>query len=262
MCGLGALWRMCRFLSPGSRIGAKSCTLVAVSGAGHIGCSRTRTDTVHRGNSLSRMQLSGPAEWVFWAGAAIAIVGVGSGIFLNDRRLQRRIYWLSWLAGGLLMTLAASEQNPDRALGIAGFAAAMSVMMAFFRTPFLKFGNTIYAASSSDREPDPPENDEDGSALSYGKLRASTVWWLLAILAGASAYVVWVEGWTGRPAVAAAIFVLCAAVIGFVDMAGDFPCFRRQYVPAAVLAAVTVPMYCAPVVLYLVCYQIGRWLKG
>ncbi|AMD55735.1 hypothetical protein ATO49_23535 [Mycolicibacterium fortuitum subsp. fortuitum DSM 46621 = ATCC 6841 = JCM 6387] len=51
------------------------------------------------------------------------------------------------------------------------------------------------------------------------------------------------------------------AIIG-VDMAGDFPCFRRQYVPAAVLAAVTVPMYCAPVVLYLVCYQIGRWLKG
>lgn len=66
----------------------------------------------------------------------------------------------------------------------------------------------------------------------------------------------------GPAAVAAAIFVLCAAVIGFVDMAGDFPCFRRQYVPAAVLAAVTVPMYCAPVVLYLVCYQIGRWLKG
>ena len=51
-------------------------------------------------------------------------------------------------------------------------------------------------------------------------------------------------------------------VVGFVDMAGDFPRFRRQYVPAAVLAAVTIPMYCAPVVLYLVCYQIGCWLKG
>lgn len=66
------------------------------------------------------MQSSGSTHWVFWAGAAI--VGVGSGIFLNDRGLERRTYWLSWLAGGLVMTLAARMQNPDRALGIASFS--------------------------------------------------------------------------------------------------------------------------------------------
>ncbi|WP_396908611.1 hypothetical protein [Mycolicibacterium sp.] len=209
------------------------------------------------------MQPSGTIDGVFWVGVTIVLVGVGYGIFIDDRRLERRIYWLCWLAGGLLMTLATSEQDPARALGIAGFAASMSVMMAFFRTPFLKIGNTIYAASSSDRAPDPPEDDEDdGSALSYGRLRASTVWWLLAILVGASAYVVWVEGWTGRPAVAAGMFVLGAVLIGFVDMAGDFPRFRRQYVPAAVLTVVSIPLYCAPAVLYLLSYEIGRWLKG
>lgn len=202
-------------------------------------------------------------DGVFWTGAAIVLVGVASGIFLNDRRLMRRIYWLSWLAGGLLMTLATRDQDPSRTLGIVGFAVAMSVMMAFFRTPFLKIGNTIYAASSSDREPDPPEEDEDaGSALSYGKLRAPTVWWLLAILVGASAYVVWSEGWTGRSAVVAGSFALAAAIIGFVDMAGDSPRFRRQYVPAAVLTVVSIPLYCAPAVLYVLCYEIGRWLKG
>ncbi|WP_135452773.1 hypothetical protein [Mycobacterium sp. DL99] len=210
------------------------------------------------------MQFSGASEWAFWGGAAIVIAGILSGIFLNDRRLGRRTYWLSWLAGGLLMILAARMQNPDRALGIAGFSAAMSVMMAFFRTPYLKIGNTIYAASSGDRRPDPPADDgeADGPADSYGKMSAPTLWWLLAILVGASALLVWVEGWAGSPIIAAAIFALCAGVIGFVDMAGGFPRFRRQYVPAAVLAVASIPLYCAPALLYLLCYEIGRWLKG
>lgn len=206
------------------------------------------------------MQSSGSTDWVFWAGAAIVIIGIGSGIFLNDRRLERRTYWLSWLAGGLLMTLAARMQNPDRALGIAGFSAAMSVMMAFFRTPFLKIGNTIYAASSSDRKPDPPEDGESDD--SYGKVSAPTLWWLLAILVGVSAFLVWDEGWAGSPIIAAAVFALCAAMIGFVDMAGGFPRFRGQYVPAAVLAVVSIPLYCVPPLLYLLCYEIGKWLKG
>lgn len=209
------------------------------------------------------MQSSGIEDWVFWTGGVIAGIGIGSGIFLNDRRLERQIYWLCWLAGGLVMTLAVRAQNPDRLLSIVGFAVSMSVMMAFFRTPYLKIGNTIYAASSSDREPDPPKDDEDdGSVLNYGKLKASTVWWLLAILVGAAAFLVWDEGWAVSPVVVAGIFTLCAAMIGFVDTAGDFPRFRSQYVPAAALAVVSIPLYSAPPLLYLLSYEIGRWLKG
>lgn len=207
------------------------------------------------------MQSSGPTDWVFWVGAAIIFVGVGIGMFLNDRRLERRLYWLSWLAGGLVMLLATRAHNPDRVLSIAGFCAVMSVMMAVFRTPYLKIGNTIVAVSGDDRKPDPPA--EDGTADdSYGQLRAPTVWWLLTILVGAGAYVVWDEGWPATAAVATGIFTLCAAMIGFADMAGDFPRFRGQYIPAVVLAVVSIPLYCAPPLLYLLCYEIGRSLKG
>ncbi|QRY53843.1 hypothetical protein [Mycolicibacterium septicum] len=207
------------------------------------------------------MQVSGEADWMFWVGAAIVLVGVGNGIFLSNRRLERRIYWLCWVAGGLVMVLATRAQNPDRALGLVGFSVAMATMMAFFRTPYLKIGNTIYAISGGDRKPDPPEEDgvTDGS---YGRLRAPTVWWLLAIFVGAGAYVVWDEGWAAMPSVAAGIFTLCTAMTGFVDITGDFSRFRRQYVPAAVLAVASIPLYCAPPLLYLLCYEIGRWLKA
>lgn len=30
----------------------------------------------------------------------------------------------------------------------------------------------------------------------------------------------------------------------------------------SVLAVVSIPLYCAPPLLYLLCYEMGRWLKG
>ncbi len=37
---------------------------------------------------------------------------------------------------------------------MAGFCVAMSVMIAFFKSPYLKIGGRIIAASRSDRRPD------------------------------------------------------------------------------------------------------------
>ncbi|ART68344.1 hypothetical protein BTO20_06910 [Mycobacterium dioxanotrophicus] len=104
------------------------------------------------------MAFSGVATWGLWGGFTVIVAGMFGAAFLDGRQRQRKIYWVGWLAGGLIMTVAVAAQHPDRSLGIAGFCAAMSVLIAFFRTPFLKIGGKIYAASAGDRQPDPPED--------------------------------------------------------------------------------------------------------
>lgn len=57
------------------------------------------------------------------------------------------------------MVLAAGH-DAHRGLTIAGFCVAMSVITAFFRSPHIKIGGIIFAASRDDRQPDPPEDDK------------------------------------------------------------------------------------------------------
>lgn len=209
------------------------------------------------------MFITGWLEVLLWLGFAVIAVGMVGGAFLSGRRRQRRAYWLSWLVGGVLMTLAADHAGGG-GLTMAAFCAAMSVMIAFLKSPYLKIGGRIYALTLDDRQPDPPEGD-DGPASpvarptdSYGNLSAATMWWLMTILIGSGSVVVAVEGYAVDTVWVPGFFAVCLALTGWGDGANGFGLARRQYLPAAILTAASVPLFLIPPLLYLVCFAIGR----
>ncbi|HEX7823892.1 MAG TPA: hypothetical protein VF477_03215, partial [Mycobacterium sp.] len=150
------------------------------------------------------------------------------------------------------------------AVTMAAFAAVMSVMIAFFKSPYLKIGNTIYAVSLDDRQPDPTADGEPARppvprpADSYGNLSAATYWWLMAMLLGASGIVVASQGWSAKQVWAVGFFTLCIGATGWSDAVHGFRPVRGQYFPATVLTVVSIPLFLLPQLLYLVGYAIGR----
>jgi hypothetical protein len=210
------------------------------------------------------VRMTGWSEVLLWLGFAVIALGMVGGDFLRGRRRQRRAYWLSWLLGGAIMTVAVGHADGGDGLTMVGFSVAMSVMIAFFRTPYLKIGGRIYALTLDDRQPDPPE-DGDGPAPrvprpadSYGNLSAATWWWLMAWLIGSGSAIVAVEGFAVATVWVPAFFAVCLAMAGCADGATGFGVARRQYLPAAVLTAVSVPSFLIPPLLYLVCFGLGR----
>jgi hypothetical protein len=210
------------------------------------------------------MDLTGWSAVGMWGGLAIVIIGMMTAAFLPHRHVQRRTYWLSWLAGGLTMTAAAAHSGPRNAWTIAVFAAVMSVMIAFFRSPYLKIGGTIFALSLSDRQPDPPRNGQPPAPPRplprdrYGNLSAATFWWIQAFLFAAGAVNVTTAGWKPSTAACVAVFTLALAMIGFADASDGFPIVRRQFVPALVLTASSVALLFIPPAAYVLGYTMGR----
>lgn len=96
-------------------------------------------------------------EIAFWAGFGVVAVGMVGGAFLTTRRDRRRAYWLCWLAGGAVMVATVGHDDLDRGLSLAGLCVVMSLITAFFKSPYIKIGGVIIAASRDDRQPDPPE---------------------------------------------------------------------------------------------------------
>lgn len=212
------------------------------------------------------MELHGPLAVVFAVGLAVVMVGMSTAPFLPERHLQRRTYWLSWLAGGGLITLAAELADPGRGWGIATMLAPMSVSVAYFKSPYLKIRGRIYAVSFLDRQPDPPRDGEPCAAEAppplprdrYGHLSAATYWWLVATFNAGCATTVVGQGWTLGTSAAFAAFSACLAATGFSDAAGGYGIARRRFIPATVVTLCCVPMYFVPVAAYALGFVLGR----
>jgi uncharacterized membrane protein YhaH (DUF805 family) len=200
---------------------------------------------------------------MFCFGLAVVLVGMVGGAFLDGRRRQRRAYWLSWLTGGAIM-MFADHLNGGSGLMIGALLAVMSVMIAFFKSPYLKIGNRIYAVSLEDRRPDPPADGEPAEPPAplptdrYGTLSAATFWWLMAAMHAAVALVVVYEGWTTRQVLLIAAFAVLIGMTGFGDSARGFTRVRGRYAPGAVFLIASIPLFGAPPLLYLLGYELGR----
>jgi uncharacterized membrane protein YhaH (DUF805 family) len=200
---------------------------------------------------------------MFCFGLAVVLVGMVGGAFLDGRRRQRGAYWLSWLTGGAIMVLADCL-NGGSGLMIGALLVAMSVMIAFFKSPYLKIGGRIYAVSLEDRQPDPPADGEPAEppaplpADRYGTLSAAAFWWLMAAMHGAAAVVVVFEGWTSPQVLLVAAFALVLGMTGFGDSSRGFTRLRGQYVPGVVCLIASIPLFGVPPLLYLLGYEIGR----
>ncbi len=99
-------------------------------------------------------------SWLLLGAGALALV-LGAAIpgwdtpTLPKRAVKRRIYWAGTATGVVLLFLSGL---PDLQSSVASAAAAMILMTgtAYFRTPHIKIGGTIYSAYAPCREPDPP----------------------------------------------------------------------------------------------------------
>ncbi|MDA2891691.1 hypothetical protein PDG61_12270 [Mycolicibacterium sp. BiH015] len=74
---------------------------------------------------------------------------------LPKRAVKRRVYWVGTAAGVVLVFLGGL---PDLQSSVAFVVAALILMVgsAYFRTPNIKIGGTIYSAYEPHRQPDPP----------------------------------------------------------------------------------------------------------
>jgi hypothetical protein len=205
------------------------------------------------------------------------VVGLVLDFLHIDRSSQRRIYWASAClaaVSGFLMVYP----NWKTGLGIAGMLSAAMTMAAYAATPYIKIGGKIYALTVNDRQPDPPDalsaaSEPDGrpdarkadphvdpAPDSYsGMLTATTMWWLLvvlAVIAAANAYAFLFSD--GKPAVAAlgtGFVALLAVGAGYGDASWDYPIARGQHLQLGAATIITAGSFA---LLYLSAYYTAR----
>ena len=194
-------------------------------------------------------------------------VGIGGSIalgFIHNVRLERRIYWSTWFLSLGEMTLGSAHRGWRTALVIYGVAVAMSVLIAYFRTSYLKIGGRIHAYSIARTQPDPPSDGSPAPPVvpppdAYrGQVTATAHWCLLtvfSVVAGTSALMLGM----GKATLGAGVFaVVMLAFTGYIDQLDGFPIARRRWVQLALIVASSVPVFLLPPIAYLIGYYLDR----
>jgi len=185
-------------------------------------------------------------------------------MFTKNIRLQRRIYWGSWLLAAPLMSLSLLNRGWTAvAVGMAACVGA-SVLYAYLRTNYIKINGRIHTYALFRNRPDNAEEvprtaipelprDAYGNALTAPKF-----WWTLVAFTLAAASVAVVYGPAGVT-IGGALFVAAAAAsTGYVDGHDGFPIARRQRVQLAVVTVASLPLFLLPPVCYALTYAAGR----
>lgn len=211
------------------------------------------------------MNLAGWTAVAYWSGVIIALGGMMASPFFPQRHQQRRVYWGCWLVGGSVLTLVGEHAAPGQGWLFAVIMAVSSLMIAFFKSPYIKIGGRIYSARLDERQPDPPRDGrpapdpEPLPADRYNdQLSAGTFWWLLAVTGTGSSIVVLDSGWTFHSYMLAAMLIAVLAWTGRQDGRGGHCVARGRYLPATVCAAASVAMFLIPVAAYLGAFTLAR----
>lgn len=97
-------------------------------------------------------------SWVLLGAGALAL-GLGAALpgwdtaTLPKRAVKRRIYWAG-TAVGIVLVFLSGLPDVQSAVAFAAAAAILMVGSAYFRTPHIKIGGTIYSAYEPHRRPD------------------------------------------------------------------------------------------------------------
>jgi hypothetical protein len=200
----------------------------------------------------------------FLAVAASMVIAV---LFAKRRSLERRIYWAGWAIGTLCMSLAVLPRGWQGVIAFALLGVFFAVGYAYFRTPYLKLGNRIYALTIPNSQPDPSEDDGDSEQPpqlphdSYdfmGGITARKIWWMNVSLICMMALGVVLTGWDLPTALLAALVVAIGTMSGVDDATRKLPIARDQKVQAYFATVASIPLWLLPTIAYLVGYQIGK----
>jgi len=164
-----------------------------------------------------------------------------------------------------LAGLALSHRGWPAVLGGTGLVVFVTTLYAVLRTPYLKIGKRLITASDSDRRRDERDRGiapRPPAVENYATSTPGAFWWILLSLTVLSAICValpphpdW-RSWVGL-----ALVGFMAPAVGMLDGRGRFPVARGQWVPAALAALASIPLYGVPVVLYAAGYLLGRRLS-
>jgi hypothetical protein len=200
----------------------------------------------------------------FVAVAAAALITV---LFVRRRSLERRTYWAGWAIGTPCMSLAVLPRGWRVVIAAALLCAFIALGYAYFRSPYLKLGNRIYAFTIADSQPDHPD---DGALCepppqlphdSYdfmGGITARKYWWVNVGLTCIPAINVILTGWDLQTALLAALVVAIGAMLGVDDATRKLPIARDQKVQAYIVTVASIPLWLLPTIAYLAGYQIGK----
>ena len=190
---------------------------------------------------------------------AIGVVGGLSIIFIKDIRLERRVYWGSWLLTSLFISVSLTERGWRSTVVGACACAGTALLYAYLRTSYIKIGGRIHTYTLYRNRPDgaavvtPPPPDAYGNVLTAPKF-----WWTIALFALAAAAVAMAQGATAAT-VGAGLFVAASiAVTGYIDGYEGFSVARRQYVQLVVTTIASIPLLLLPVLAYVTAYLIGK----
>lgn len=204
------------------------------------------------------------ADVLLVGGLALGLAGAILTMFTKSVRLQRRIYWGSWLLASPLMSLSLADRGWTAVAGGMAACLGVSLLYAYLRTSYIKIDGRIYTYTLFRNRPDDASNVSHSVVTevpqdAYGNvLTAPKFWWTLVAVVLAAASVAVAYGPT-PVTIAGAMFVTAvAASTGYIDGHDAFPLARRQRIQLAVVTVAAVPLLLLPPVCYALAYSVGR----
>lgn len=229
--------------------------------------ARTLIGDTAAGGHVGILASTPPQLWIV-VGAHVVVTGSAASAFTDNIRVERRTYWLSWIFGAALMSIAVAHRGWKLfALALTAITV-VAIIVAYFRTSYLKIGGRVFAytiaRSQSDPGPDgSPHPRADPPPDSYGGfVTAATHWWTLAVLSVGAGGVGLAEGMAPVTIAATALAATTLALTGYLDARDRFDLGRKQHVQLLITVIASIPVFLVPALAYAVGYYIDRPARG
>ena len=160
------------------------------------------------------------------------------------------------------MTLGVTQRGWQTAITLYVIAVGLGVMLAYFRTSYLKVGGRIYSFWIDRTNPDPPADGSPAPLVipppdSYrGKVTADAQWWLMAVISVVTGVGAFVLGMSVATLGAAGLLVVFFALIGYIDHVDGFPIARGRWLQVTIVVVASIPMFMLPTIAYVIAYYI------
>jgi len=209
------------------------------------------------------MTLETWSHWLFVAGCVLLAAGWIGTAFVKDRQYERWLYWFSSLTGGAFVSLSVVSRGWKAVIIVAVALAFVTVLQAYFTTPYIRIRGRNHAFSMQNSAPDPADADPDEPTSvpprdSYpGRVTARKAWWLFVACVAFFGCGGALAGWNAHTLPAAGLVCLGALASGIDDATRKLPKARGQNTQAIIAAALSISIAFLPPILYLVGYRIG-----
>jgi hypothetical protein len=196
---------------------------------------------------------------------AFGVAGGLSSIFINNIRVERRTYWVSWSLASSLISLSLVDRG-WRAVAIGAAACVgMAFLYAYLRTSYIKIGGRIYTYTLFRNRPDVAIDGTAEAAVppsptdAYGNfLTAPKLWWTIVVFALPAASLAMALG-LAAATIGGGLFVTTVmAFTGYIDAYEGFSVARRQRAQLAFITVASIPLLLLPLLAYAMAYLAGR----